>query len=401
MPQALSEIRILDLTHVLAGPFCTYQLGLMGAEVIKIEEPSAGDYMRGRGADEALRDQLMGDHYQSQNANKRSLAVDLHRPEGADLVRRLVPRCDVVVENYRAGKLERLGLGPDDLCRLNPRLVHCRITAYGATGPMAELPAYDNVVQAMSGLMAATGTTGSGPLKAGAPVLDYGTGTMAAMAVLGALLRRERFGEAQRLDVSMMDTAWMFMTPAVASYLHAGRAPVPHGNDHALAAASCYPTADGTLIMLGACTQRQFEALCHLIGREDLLADRRFARVRHQDPHRAALAEEIARTMLERTAEAWEDLLAPTVPAARVRSLAEALSLPQVASRNVIAETANGDQPMNVPMAAYRADHDGPAITRPPPGLGDDTAAVLADFGIDGAEIERLSQAGVVGRRHG
>lgn len=397
MPQALDGFRILDLTHVLAGPFCTYQLGLMGAQVIKIEEPGAGDYMRGRGADEALRDALMGDHFQCQNANKRSLAVDLHRPEGADIVRRLAAGSDVVVENYRTGVMERLGLGPDDLCALNPRLVHCRITAYGGDGPMGGRPAYDNVVQAMSGLMAATGTPDSGPLKAGAPVLDYATGTMAAMAILAALLRRERFGQAQRLDVSMLDTALMLMTPAVTSLLHAGRQPQPHGNDHALAAASCYEAADGELIMLGACTQRQFESLCHLIGRADLLADPRFAQVRRQDPHRAALAGEIGRTMTERTASAWERLLADKVPAARVRTLAETMSLPQLASRRVIGDFSSDTAAIQTPLAAFIADADGPTLDRPPPTLGADGTDILRELGLTVREIETLIASKVLG----
>lgn len=396
MPRALDDIRILDLTHVLAGPFCTYQLGLLGAHIIKVEEPRAGDYMRTRGADEALRTSFMGDHFQSQNANKRSLAIDLQTPEGIAVVRQLLAQCDVVVENFRAGATEALGVGPDEAASINPRLVYCRITAYGSDGPMGTYRAYDNVVQAMSGLMSVTGTKASGPLKAGAPVLDYATGTMAAMAILGALLRRERFGEAQRLDVSMLDTALQLMSPAVTSFLGSGKAPSGHGNDHPLAAASCYTAKDGVLIMLGSCTQRQFETLCHLINRNDLLADPRFSRVRYQDPHRQALADEIAVTMKSRTAADWESLLAPHVPAARVRSLDEALSLPQLAFRGLLARTGGPEEGLAVPQASYLADADGPEITCDPPTLGEHSLEILKEAGLDEAAIADLIGRGIV-----
>jgi crotonobetainyl-CoA:carnitine CoA-transferase CaiB-like acyl-CoA transferase len=397
--RALEGIRVLDFTHVIAGPFCTVQLALLGAEVIKVEEPRAGDYMRGRGGVDALRRDLMGDHFAVQNANKRSVAIDLAHPEGAALARRLAAGADVVVENFRPGVMERLGLGHAALSAANPGLVMCSLSAFGADGPLAARPAYDNVVQAFSGLMAMTGTAESGPLKTGAPVLDYASGTMAAFAVVAALLRRERTGRGQRLEVSMLDTAFLLMGTAVSSLLNGGRPPRPHGNGHALAAASCYATADGEAIMLGACTQRQFEALCRLIGRADLLADPRFADVRRQDPHRAALAAILAAEMLRCPAAEWEELLAGEVPAARVRGLGEALDHARAAARGVLASVPwpgeTGE--LAIPVAAFRADADGPAVRRAPPRLGEDTDTVLRDLGLAPGEIARLRSSGAIG----
>jgi crotonobetainyl-CoA:carnitine CoA-transferase CaiB-like acyl-CoA transferase len=379
--RALEGYRILDFSHVIAGPFCTAQLALLGAEVIKVEQPGVGDYMRGRGGDDALRRQGMGDHFAVQNANKRSVAIDLEKPEGRDLARRLARGVDAVVENFRPGVMARLGLDHATLSVENPRLVTLSLSGYGQTGPLAERGTYDNVVQAFSGLMAMTGTAESGALKAGAPILDYASGTMAAFALTAALLRRERTGQGQHLDVSMLDTTFLLMSPVISSLLNGGRAPKPHANEHALAGASCYEAADGALIMLGACTQRQFETLCRLIDRADLLEDPRFADVRRQDPHRAALSAILADEMRRRNAADWEDLLADHIPAARVRPLAEALSDSDARGRGVLARTA------------WRADVDGPTLDRPPPRLGADTDSVLHEAGLTPAEIATLRAA--------
>jgi crotonobetainyl-CoA:carnitine CoA-transferase CaiB-like acyl-CoA transferase len=398
--RALEGFRILDFSHVIAGPFCTAQLALLGAEVIKVEEPGAGDYMRGRGGDDALRRIGMGDHFAVQNANKRSITIDLTRPAGAALARRLAKGADAVVENFRPGVMARLGLDHVTLAAENPRLVTLSLSGFGQTGPLASRPVYDNVVQAFCGLMAMTGTAESGPLKAGAPVLDYASGTMAAFALTAALLRRERTGLGQHIDVAMLDTAFLLMGPVISSLLNGGRAPRLHANEHALAAASCYEAADGAPIMLGACTQRQFEALCRLIGRQDLLADPRFADVRRQDPHRAALAAILADEMRRRPAAEWESLLAEEVPAARVRSLAEALADSDAEGRGVVAHapwpSASGE--VALPLAAFRADTDGPALDRAPPRLGQDTEAVLREAGLTEDEIATLLAEGVLGQ---
>jgi crotonobetainyl-CoA:carnitine CoA-transferase CaiB-like acyl-CoA transferase len=397
-------MQVVDLTHVLAGPFSTCQLALLGADVVKVEAPGLGEYMRRRGADEALCKNLMGDHYLSQNANKRSLVVDLKTARGQDVVRRLAAGADVVVENYRTGVVDRLNLGYEALAALNPRLVYCSLKAYGATGPKAKLPGWDHNVQAASGLMMTTGTESSAPLKAGAPVIDYASGTMAAFAVAAALLQRERTGKGQFIDVSMLDTALMLMSPAVASNLATGRAPRPHGNDHDLAAGSCYETSDGERIMLGAIMQGQFETFCRLIGRADLARDPRFADVREQGPHRAELAAEIAAEMKTRSADEWEVLLGEAVPAVRVRGLDEALGEEQLASCGVLhtfAEVPGVGADVTVPLAAFTYAHGGPMADAPPPRLDQHTDEVLGEIGFTADEIETLRSDGVVGNGGG
>lgn len=396
--RALEGFRILDFSHVIAGPFCTAQLGLLGAQIIKVEEPG-GDYMRGRGGGDALRAIGMGDHFAVQNANKRSIVIDLQTEAGRALARRLALRADAVVENFRPGVMARLGLDYATLSAANPRLVMCSLSGFGQQGPLASRPVYDNVVQAFCGLMAITGTAESGPLKAGAPILDYASGTMAAFALTSALLRRERTGEGQHVDLSMLDTAFLLMGPVISSLLNGGRSPRLHANEHALAAASCYEAGDGAMIMLGACTQRQFETLCRRIGRADLLADPRFADVRRQDPHRAALTAILAEELRRRPAAEWEALLADEVPAARVRGLAEALAESGAAERGVVARmpwpSASGS--VTIPLAAWRAAQDGPALDHPPPCLGQDTEAVLTDAGLTQAEITTLRASGALG----
>jgi len=397
--KAFEGIKVLDFTHVIAGPFATYQLALLGAEVIKVEEPEAGDYLRGRGGVDPLRRTLMGDHYACQNANKRSIALDLKVPEGVALARQLAERADVLVENFRPGVMEKLGLGYETLRHSNPRLIYCSLSGYGQSGEMSERPVYDNVVQAVCGLMAMTGKGDSGPLKSGAPILDYASGTMAAFALAAAIARRERFGEGQRLDVSMVDTAFMMMSPVISSLVNAGKAPRPHANDHALAAASCYPAADGELIMLGACNQRQFNELCRRIGREDLMEDPRFKDVRLQDPHRSGLEPILAAEMLKRSAAEWEALLADEVPAARVRKLAEALEDTDAEGRGVLTRVPYEGGPeggLMVPVAAYRAETDGPKIDSPPPKLGQDGRTILEELGISPQELGRLAACGAV-----
>ena len=397
-------MKVVDLTHVLAGPFSTYQLALLGADVVKVEAPGLGEYMRRRGADETLRKNLMGDHYLCQNANKRSLVVDLKSARGQEIVRRLAAGADVVVENYRAGVVDRLNLGYEALAALNARLVYCSLKAYGGTGPKGPLPGWDHNIQAASGLMMATGTAAVSPLKAGAPVIDYASGTMAAFAVTAALLQRERTGQGQFIDVSMLDTALMLMSPMVASNLRTGHAPRPHGNDHDLAAGGCYETADGEHIVLGAIMQGQFETFCRLIGRPDLAQDPRFADVREQGPHRAELVAEIAVVMKTRTADEWESLLGQAVPAVRVRGLDEALGEAHLATRGVLHtfnEVPGVGPDVTVPLAAFTYAHDGPRADTPPPRLDQHTDEVLAEIGFTAAEIEALRRDGVIGAGDG
>ncbi|CAH1659446.1 Formyl-CoA transferase [Hyphomicrobiales bacterium] len=397
--RAFSGIRIVDFTHVLSGPFCTYQLGLLGADVIKVEEPGLGDYMRRRGSDRDLRRRLMGDHFLSLNANKRSIVIDLTSKDGAAVARRLIDDADVVVENFRAGVMEGLGLGYEAVSERNPRLIYCALSGYGRSGLHATRKVYDQVVQANSGLMSGTGEIGGGPIKSGSPVLDYSSGLMAAFAISAALFQRSADGLGQFIDVAMHDTALMLMSTSIMNQTRSGKAPRPHANEHPLAAASCYVAGDGEMIMLGCCTQGQFERLCVLIGRPDIAADPRFSDVNTQDVHRAALVEILQTEMRARSAEDWERHLADHVPASRVRSLSEGLDQARLNNRKVIRsiEPPEGfPGQVEVPVAAYIFGHDGPEITSFPPELGVDTRDVLREHGYDDETIERLIDEGAV-----
>ena len=270
-PRPFEGIRILDLTHVLAGPFCTYQLAVLGAETIKIEEPGKGDIARQTGSDRALNRRLMGTGYMTQGANKRCLTLDLKDPRGRDILRRLVARADVLVENFRSGAMAALGFGYEDLRAINPRLIYCSMTGFGQEGPKADHNAYDCVIQAISGLMSTTGWPAMPPLKTGAPIIDYASGLSAAFAISCALFQRERAGRGQRVDCAMLDTALMLMSSHLTAYLWSGVAPKPRGNDLEYAGVSAYQTKDGTL-MLGSFREGQHRRLWTALGRPDLAA---------------------------------------------------------------------------------------------------------------------------------
>jgi len=395
-PRPFEGIRVLDLTHVLAGPFCTYQLAVLGAETIKIEEPGKGDIARQTGCDRTLNRRLMGTGYLTQGANKRCLTLDLKDPRGRDILKRLVAHADVLVENFRSGAMAALGLGYEDLRGLNPRLIYCSLTGFGQDGPKADHNAYDCVIQAISGLMSTTGWPAMPPLKTGAPVIDYASGLGAAFAVSCALFQRERTGRGQHIDCAMLDTALMLMSSHLTAYLWSGVPPKPRGNDLDYAGVSAYQTKDG-LLMLGSFREGQHRRLWTALGRPDLAA---LWRVEDQEEHREAMAAALREVMLARTAEEWEAFLAGIhVPAARVRNLAEALGLEQLTQRTLLHrfETVpDVDRPVTVPVAAFRFADGGPRVDSPPRPLGADTDAVLGELGLTPSEIASLRQARVV-----
>ncbi|MEK6246869.1 MAG: CoA transferase [Planctomycetales bacterium] len=397
--QVFSGIDVVDFTHVLSGPFCTYQLALLGAQVTKIEDPIVGDYMRRRGSDPKLRDALMGDHFLSLNSNKRSIAIDLGKAEGRDVANRLMAKADVVVENFRTGALDALGLGYAAIKESNPGLVYCALSGFGAQGKDAGRKAYDQVVQATSGMASGTGEPGETPVKNGSPVLDYASGMMASFAIASALFQRARDGEGRYIDVSMHDTALLLMSTGVMNQLHGNTPPVPHGNRHPLAAASGYFCQDREIIMLGCCTQGQFEVLCDLIGRPDLAKDPRFRDVNFQDLHRDILEVELENEMAKRTAAEWETLLSPHVPAARVAGLEEGIALARRNNRSVLQTIDLPDHDIHnleVPTASFQFDKGGPKVTSPPPVLGQDTNTVLHDAGYSADEITGMLSCGAV-----
>ena len=398
--KAFEGYRVLDLTHVLAGPFSTYQLAVLGAEVIKIEPPDEPDMVREHGEVEELNHRGLGTFFQTQGANKKALSLNLKTEAGRDIFKRLADTADVVVENYRAGALASMGLGYEDLAETNPSIIYCSMTGFGQTGPKAGHTAFDNVIQAYSGLMATTGTPDTAPTRVGAPVLDYGTGAQAAFAIAAALLRRERTGKGQRLDVSMLDAALMLMSSAVVSSEISGKPPIPHGNSHpSVYGYGCYPTADGQL-MLGVHTARQHQRLWRTLGRDDLAAET--AALNHKDiqtrydAHRPVLEA----ILLTRPATEWEALLAEAgVPAARVRTLDEALADPQLEGRAVL-QTAKGfpglDGRVRAPVTATTWADDGPEIASPPPAHGQHTESILEELGFPPQNVAVLRADGVI-----
>ncbi|MFD0690878.1 CaiB/BaiF CoA transferase family protein [Actinomadura fibrosa] len=332
--QPLAGIRVLDLTNVLAGPYCSYQLMLLGAEVVKIEVPGQGDLARHLGPDPELNRSGIGASFLAQNAGKKSIEIDLKdaadRADFADMVR----GADVLLENFRAGVLARLGFGWPRLRELNPGLVYCAISGFGQTGPMSQAPAYDQIIQGLSGMMSITGTKEAAPLRVGFPVCDTVGGLTAALHIAAALTGRARTGEGTFLDVSMLESAVSAMGWAISNYLVSGVPPEPMGTQNATAAPSgTFQAADGPL-NIAANRQQQFETLCGLLDRRDLLDDPRFTDREARKAHRDELTEELDRALRRRTAGEWERILsAAGVPAARVATVPQAVELDQLEHR--------------------------------------------------------------------
>jgi crotonobetainyl-CoA:carnitine CoA-transferase CaiB-like acyl-CoA transferase len=379
--QPFEGIRVIDVTHVLAGPFATYQLALLGADVIKVEHPDDPDQSRLSGTDKELNRRNMGTAYLTQASNKRSITLDLKQASDRDILKKLVLTADVFVENYRPGAFEALGLGYDALAAINPRLIYASFSAFGQHGPRGEQTAYDHVIQATSGIMAMTGTPEVNPVKFGSPAVDYATGMTGAFALSAALFQRARTGKGQRIDMAMLDVAMTLMSSHLAGYLRNGVHPKPSGNRNPHATNSAYQTKDG-LVMLGASNLRQQRRLWTLLERPDMIKKTNEER----DADRAREAQVLSELMLMRTADEWETFLqARHVPAARVRTMAEAVADPHLASRRIIHRHAGGngvEGDFGVPLAAFTFAHDGPRIDTPPPALGQHNEAIFRELGV-------------------
>ncbi len=395
MTRPFEGIKVIDITHVLAGPFAAYQLALFGADVIKVEQPDDPDQSRGSGSDRALNRRHMGTGFLTQASNKRSITLDLKTDRGREILKKLVATADVMVENYRPGAFRALGLGYDDMIKLNPRLIYCSMTAFGQDGPRGGMTAYDHVIQSTSGIMAATGSRELNPLKIGAPAIDYATGTTGAFALATALFQRERTGKGQYIDMAMLDVALMLQASHVTNYMRTGKDAKPPGNAHSFASSSCYQTKDG-LLMLGASNRRQHKRLFEALGRPEL-GDKDNE---YREDNRAAEAEVLQQILMTRTAAEWETFFQSRhVPASRVRPLAETLADPHLAHRNVLhkSDGAPGiDGAFTVPMTAFKLAHGGARVDSPPPELGAHTAEVLRGLGYGDKEIAAFREDGVI-----
>jgi crotonobetainyl-CoA:carnitine CoA-transferase CaiB-like acyl-CoA transferase len=395
MTRPFEGIRIIDVTHVLAGPFAAYQLAVLGADVIKVEHPDDPDQSRGSGTDWALNRGLMGTGFLTQGSNKRSITLDLKQDQGREVLKKLAAGADVLVENYRPGAFGALGLGYEALSAINPRLVYCSISAFGQDGPRREQTAYDHVIQATSGIMASTGTEEVNPIKIGAPAIDYATGTMGAFALSAALFQREKTGKGQHIDLAMFGVAMMMQSSLMTGYSWNGSEPKPKGNKQPYATNSAYDAKEG-MLMIGASNLGQQARFWRAVERADMIKTDNEAREKDRE-REAAIIADIIKT---KTADEWERYFqARHVPAARVRTLAEALADPHLEGRRIVHrhESAPGvEGPFAVPLAAFKFAHGGPSIETPPPGFGADTESVLGELGYAAADIAALRAARVI-----
>ena len=396
----LAGIRILDLTNVLAGPFCCHQLAHMGADVIKVEVPGSGDLARQLGADPALNKKGMGISFMAQNTGKRSITVNMKSEKGKEVFRRLIATADVLVENFRPGVMERLGFGYDALKQDHPNLIYCAISGFGQDGPYRDLPAYDQIIQGMSGTMSITGTRETAPLRVGYPMADTIGGMTAAFAVSSALANRNASGRGCFIDVSMLEAVVSTMGWVVSNYLQMGKVPEPMGNDNFSASPSgTFRTGDG-LINIAANKQEQFEAVCDVIGRPDLKTDPRFAERQARLDNREALTAELEAAMASHGAQHWRKALNDAgVPAGRVLSVPEMLAHPQIATRGMIATFENVpgvDRDIQVARPGIKMNRKPLTTDTPPPLLGQDTDALLAELGYSAPDIASLKDAKAV-----
>jgi crotonobetainyl-CoA:carnitine CoA-transferase CaiB-like acyl-CoA transferase len=388
MTRPFEGIRVIDVTHVLAGPFAAYQLAVLGADVIKVEHPDDPDQSRSSGTDKALNRRGMGTGFLTQASNKRAITLDLKAQADREVLKKLTATADVFVENYRPGAFEALGLGYEVLAAINPRLIYASFSAFGQHGPRGPQTAYDHVIQASSGIMAMTGTEDVHPVKFGAPAIDYATGMTGAFALASALFQRERTGRGQRIDMAMLDVAMILMSSHLTGYLRNGVHPKPHGNRHPHATNGAFETKDG-LVMLGASNVRQQRRLWTVLGRPDMIKRSNDERDADHDREIAVLSE----IMLTRTADEWEEFLqARHVPAARVRTMGEAVSDSQIAARGILHRHMSGygmEGPFSVPLAAFTFAHGGPRIDSPPPTLGQHNEDILTELGMAQPEAKR------------
>ena len=399
--EPLSGVKVLDLTTVLAGPFAAYQLGLLGADIIKVEEPGHGDVARELGSDAELRDAQMGTSFLAQNAGKRSVTVNLKTKGGREVLGRLISAADVLIENMRPGVLARLGFPWPRIHEINSRLVYCALSGFGQSGPLAGRPAYDQIIQGLAGMADVTGYPDGGPVRVGFPICDTLGGLAAALAVCAALNRRNHDGEGSFLDVSMLETAMTAMGWVVSDYLIGGRPPGRAGNENVTSAPSgTFRTADGQL-NIAANTQAQFEAICRVCDRPDLLADARFRGREDRKQHRDELRAELEQTLLARPAAHWEAAFATAgIPAGRVLTVTEALEQEQVRQRDIRhvigVPGIPPDRSVEILGSGIHVNERSLAPRSSPPTLGQHTSDVLEELGYTVAEIADLRCTGAI-----
>jgi crotonobetainyl-CoA:carnitine CoA-transferase CaiB-like acyl-CoA transferase len=402
MTRPFEGLRILDFTQVLAGPYATFQFALMGANVIKIERREGEDLrymdMRRTPASNALREQGLMPRWQAVNAGKRSLTLDLQKPEAVEIIMRLAASADVVAENFRPGVMDRLGIGYAALSEINPRLIYCAISAFGQTGPERLGAGYDGKIQAMSGLMAMTGHEATGPTRAGFAVCDVIAGSTAALAIASALHQRHSTGKGQMIDVSMLEATLAFLSSEVADLTMTDVRPSLIGNKAVSLAptADLFKTGDG-YILLAVSFDRQFKGLMTGLGRPDVLDDPRFiddiSRARNGDAVRRIIEEALA----AKPAREWERILNDAgAPCASIWKLEEVIEHPQMSARNALHEVEARGATQRLAGLGFKLAHGGGAIDRPAPKLSEHSEEILLEAGFDAAELARFREQGIV-----
>jgi crotonobetainyl-CoA:carnitine CoA-transferase CaiB-like acyl-CoA transferase len=397
MTKPFAGVRILDFTRYVAGPFGTYQLALLGADVIKIES-KAGDDMRHSQLSKDWAAKGLGPSFMGINANKRSLTLDLQKPKAAEIVKRLVKDADIVWENFRPGIMDRFGLGYEVLKGINPRLIYCAVSGFGQNGPERGTAAFDGKLQAMSGIMSITGHEDKGPTRAGFALCDTIGAMTAAFAVSSALYQRTVTGEGQFVDVAMLDAALSFISGQVAEYTLTGHIHRQFGNlsSTGKVTGNRFKAGEGDL-MLAVMTERQFANLMKGLGREDALADPRFADWPSRSKNEPALREIIEDALASDSAKNWEKRLTEMdVPCAGIWTISEIVHHPQLAHRDVLQKVQSDEGELTLVGSGFRLAHGGGSIDRPPPKIGEHNAEILAEAGYDAGEIAAFKDEGVV-----
>ena len=392
----LRGIRVIDLTHILAGPYASTLLADLGAEVLKIEKPDRGDTTRGTPPFAGR----LSHYFAAVNWGKRSVALDLKQPEGRDLLLRLVEHGDVVIDNFRAGTLEDLGLGYDVLSERNPRIIRCAISGFGQTGPLAEKPAFDAIVQAMSGFMAVTGERGGPPLRCGVSVGDVAAGAFAVAGIALALYHREKTGVGQEVDVGMFDALVSFMTYYLTLYQVTGKEPPRVGSEHAsMVPLASYATDDG-YVVVAAFNDSFWKRMCEGIGHPELTADPRFTTVHDRQVNRDECNAALQTIFAQRSTREWVELLEKLdVPVSPILGIGALLEHPHTAARGLLRTIAGDGTPLRVAgQPLHMSTHEALPDPLPPPELGADTEHVLRSLlNIAPQEYSRLLGAGIVG----
>jgi CoA:oxalate CoA-transferase len=394
----LENIKVLDLTNVLSGPFATLHLALAGAEVIKVENPKGGDLARKLGNVPEFNQKLMGTSFLAQNANKKSLTLNLKTDEGKEIFRKLVKEADVVIENFRPGVMKRLGLSYDDLTEINPKIIYCAISGFGQEGPDSQKPAYDQIMQGLSGVMAINGDETLNPLRAGFPLCDTVAGLNAAFAVMSALFHRERSGEGQFIDVALLDSVMPLMGWVAANWLIGGKEPTLMGNDNFTAAPSgTFLTKDG-YINIAANKQEQWHSVCDVLGVPELKTDPRFEERDTRKKNRKALTPLLEEKLKQENTDHWVTVLNKSgVPSGAILSMQDALVADQIKFRETLSTIKDADigdlQLFNLTAKFSKTPGK---IESPPPHLSAHTQEILEGLGYSDEEITNLKNECVI-----